>query len=98
MKRLLPVGTILMLDLETKEKIMIIGRVVRKSEDSKEFWDYCGCRAPYGLENNQELKFFNHEDIKRLLFIGYQDEEEIMYSLSVTKQKEIEKQKLEEDK
>lgn len=98
MKRLLPIGTILMLDLETKEKVMIIGRLVRKSEESKEVWDYCGCRAPYGLEDNKELKFFNHEDIKRLLFIGYQDEEEIIYSLSATKQKETEKQKLEEDK
>ena len=83
---------------ETKEKVMIIGRLVRKSEESKEVWDYCGCRAPYGLEDNKELKFFNHEDIKRLLFIGYQDEEEIIYSLSATKQKETEKQKLEEDK
>lgn len=88
MKRLLPIGTILMLDLEKKEKVMIIGRLVRKSEDTEDVWDYCGCRAPYGLENNEELKFFNHEDVKRLLFIGYQDEEEIMYSLSVTKQKE----------
>lgn len=96
MKRLLPIGTILMLDVESKEKVMIIGRLVRKSEETKEVWDYCGCRAPYGLESNEELKFFNHEDVKRLLFIGYQDEEEIMYSLSATKQKEENLKKNEE--
>ena len=44
MKRLLPIGTILMLDVESKEKVMIIGRLVRKSEETKEVWDYCGWR------------------------------------------------------
>lgn len=31
---------------------------------------------------------FNHEEIKRLLFIGYQDEEELGYSLALSNEKE----------
>lgn len=40
------------------------------------------------------IMFNNYTNIR---IVGYQDEEEIMYSLSATKQKEIEKQRLEED-
>ncbi|MCY6958012.1 DUF4176 domain-containing protein [Clostridium brassicae] len=88
MKRLLPVGSIVMLDLEKKEKIMIIGRLLRLTEDDEVIWDYCGCLVPQGLQTPEQLRMFNHKEIKRLLFVGYQDEEELGYSLALSKEKE----------
>ena len=85
MKRLLPIGSIVMIDLEKKEKIMILGRMIRKSEQDETIWDYCGCLAPYGIQSVDQFKVFNHEEISRLLFVGFQDEEEINYSLALSK-------------
>lgn len=88
MKRLLPVGSVVMLDLEKKEKVMIIGRLIRKTEEDETIWDYCGCLVPQGLQTPDQFRIFNHNEVKRLLFIGYQDEEELMYSLALSKEKE----------
>lgn len=87
MKRLLPIGSIVILDLEKKEKVLIIGRVVRRTEEEDTIWDYCGCLAPYGLQAPEGLRMFNHEEIRRLLFVGYQDEEELQYSLAASMEK-----------
>ena len=88
MKRLLPIGSVIMLDLEKKEKIMIIGRLVRKSDEEDTVWDYCGCLAPYGLQTPEQFRVFNHDEIRRLLFIGFQDEEELNYSAVLGKHSE----------
>lgn len=79
MKRLMPLGTIVTLDLENNTKLMVIGRLVKKNESEKKIWDYCACRVPVGIADN-DLSFFDHEQVKRLLFIGFQDEEELQYS------------------
>lgn len=83
MKRTLPLGTILKLDLDSDEKIMIIGRLIKDTAGDNKEWDYCGCHVPHGINDKESLKFFNHEEIRRLLFIGYQDEEELQYSIAL---------------
>lgn len=88
MNRLLPVGSVVMLDLDKKEKVMIIGRLMKMTEEDSTIWDYCGCIIPQGLQNSEQIKLFNHKDIRRLLFIGYQDEEELGYSIALSEEKE----------
>lgn len=88
MKRLLPIGTVLKLNPEEKEKIMIIGRLVKESEKDTKIWDYCGCNAPIGIAGDEKLIFFNHEQVKQLLFIGFQDEEELQVSVALGEEKE----------
>ena len=87
MAKLLPLGTIVINDLEKNEKVLIIGRLVKKELDGEVF-DYCGCTSPLGIQANEELIFFNHNDVKRLLFIGYQDEEELKYAVATTIQRD----------
>lgn len=82
MKRLLPLGTIVKLKEET-DKIMIVSRLVRK-ERNGEIFDYCGCLVPQGIQNPNNVVIFNHEDVNRLLFIGFQDEQEIEYSYTIS--------------
>ncbi|MGL5150369.1 MAG: DUF4176 domain-containing protein [Clostridium sp.] len=83
MIKLLPIGSVVMTDIESNEKIMILGKLVRKQEEG-EIFDYCACIAPFGVQTQENLRFFNHEEIKRLLFIGFQDEEELQYSLTLS--------------
>ncbi|WP_297520845.1 DUF4176 domain-containing protein [uncultured Clostridium sp.] len=87
MVKLLPIGSIVSIDQERKEKILIIGRLIRKEIDGEVF-DYCGCKAPVGVQGEEELEVFNHKEIKRLLFIGFQDEEEMQFSHYISKEKE----------
>ena len=59
MAKLLPLGTIVINDLGKNEKVLIIGRLVKK-EVYSEVFDYCGCTTPLGVQANEELIFFNH--------------------------------------
>jgi len=83
MKRLLPIGTILKLDPESDEKVMIVGRLVKRGAEGDKMWDYCGCVAPQGINSEEELVFFDHEQVKQLLFIGFQDEDELKYGIAL---------------
>ncbi|MFT8352040.1 DUF4176 domain-containing protein [Clostridium saccharoperbutylacetonicum] len=85
---MLKVGSVVMLDLDIKEKVMIIGRLMKMTEEDGAIWDYCGCIIPQGLQNPEQIRLFNHKDIRGLLFIGYKDEEELGYSLELSEEKE----------
>lgn len=71
---LLPLGSIVILNGGFK-KLMIIGRKILQGENEK-LYDYLGCLYPEG-DIGDEYKFiFNHEDIDKVIFKGYEDEEE----------------------
>lgn len=53
-------------------------------ERNGEIFDYCGCLVPQGIQNPNNVVIFNHEDVNRLLFIGFQDEQEIEYSYTIS--------------
>lgn len=69
-------GSILFLK-EGSQKVMITSRnVLVKMEDQIQLFDYAGCKYPVGLDMNQIL-YFNEENIDKVLFEGYCDEDEI---------------------
>ena len=39
--------------------------------------------APQGINSEEELVFFDHEQVKQLLFIGFQDEDELKYGIAL---------------
>lgn len=80
MKRLLPNGTVVRLEDDFKKKFMIIGRLVKNKDQDLQVWDYVGCELPMGIQTESNLKFFNHEQVKQLIFIGLQDQDELSYS------------------
>lgn len=80
MKKLLPLGSVVQIK-ESTENIMIIARMVRNLET--EVYDYCGCILPKGVIDRDCLKFFNHNDIISLQFIGFQNEEEIKFNFAL---------------
>lgn len=76
---MLALGTIVYLK-EGRQKIMIINRgpIVEKA-DIQFLFDYAGCIYPIGM-NPEQVLYFNEENIDRILFEGYKDEDEQRFS------------------
>ncbi len=73
---MLSIGSIVYLN-EGTSKVMIVNRgpLVTDGEGEQVMYDYTGCLYPEGLDANNVL-YFNHENIDKVVFEGYTDEEE----------------------
>ena len=73
----LSLGSIIILKGSVK-KIMIISRgMVTVPNETPVFFDYGGVTYPEGLVGDQIL-YFNHENIVKVVFSGYSDDDEQM--------------------
>ena len=74
-QELLPLGSILYLEGATS-KLMVVGRgPVFESDNESVYSDYVGVVYPEGI-NPEDAIFFNHENIDKVVFEGFKDEEE----------------------
>lgn len=71
----LPIGSVVLLKNANK-RVMIYGRIVRSNDDEK-VYDYVGCPYPEGAMSSNDMLLFDHEQIRMVYFIGFQDLEEI---------------------
>lgn len=70
----LPLGTVLYVK-GGFEKVMIISRgLLVKVGDKECYFDYGACRYPQGMVQDQVL-YFNREDIAKIVFKGYEDDD-----------------------
>ena len=73
-KELLPIGSIVL--LKDGEKRLMIDGVMQSNEGGNgEEYDYLGVLYPEGHVGDQFQYLFNHEDIDKIIFRGYEDEE-----------------------
>lgn len=77
MKDYLPIGSVVLLQ-GGKKRVMIYGRKQIQKENQKE-WDYIGCLYPEGNISEDYMYLFNHENIEKVYFLGFQDEEEFQF-------------------
>ena len=77
MKEYLPIGTVVLLKNGSK-KIMIYGRKQLAAENGEEF-DYVACLYPEGNINDDYTFLFNEENIEKVVFKGYTDEEDVEF-------------------
>lgn len=77
----LPIGSIVLLK-EGEKRIMITGYYVTNVSDNK-IYDYSACIYPEGIVDNKTIILFNHEDISRIIFTGYSDEEEKKHKVAL---------------
>jgi len=77
MKKLLPIGSVVMLK-GGKKRVMIIGRIQRLVNTDK-LYDYSACYYPEGVLDPKDLFLFNNEDIDTVYFVGFQDTEEFKF-------------------
>ena len=71
-KELLPIGSIVLLR-GAKKKMMIFGIKQAQEEEPDKEYDYIGVMYPEGNMGADFQYLFNHADIERVFFRGYED-------------------------
>ena len=77
MDKYLPIGSVVLLKNGTK-RVMIYGRKQIHIETGKE-WDYLACLYPEGNINEEFIYLFNHDQIDKVYYLGYRDDEEVKF-------------------
>ncbi|WP_085993234.1 DUF4176 domain-containing protein [Oceanobacillus senegalensis] len=72
---LLPIGSVVTLDI-VGQAVMIYGRK-QKQANNESIWDYVACPYPQGHISDDTNVFFNHDQIKDVVFKGLETEGEI---------------------
>lgn len=72
-KVFLPIGSVVMLANASK-KVMITGYLA--SVDNDNVFDYSGCLFPEGFLSSKQVCLFNHNQIEKVYFTGYEDDEQ----------------------
>jgi len=91
LERYLPLGSVVKIK-ENAHLYMITGRMMSYENENGEIIskDYHAVLYPFGVLNTNEQIMFNHDQIEKMLFIGYQDFREAAF------QKELEKHRNDE--
>ena len=79
----LPLGTII--SLKNSDEKLIISGWMQIPMDDDTIYDYSACIYPKGFLSGKDAKFFNEEDIDKIYFYGYEDNEGIDYRNKVIK-------------
>ena len=80
-QKYLPIGTVVMLKGGSK-RLMITGFCSMPTDEDKMF-DYAGCMYPEGFLSSDQTALFNHEQIEKIYYMGYIDEEEKKFKESL---------------
>lgn len=78
MKKLLPLGTVVMLH-NSETKFMIYGHAQKNLENGL-LYDYISCEYPVGNVDSNCATLFNADAISKVFYIGFQDAETIAYN------------------
>ena len=78
MEKVLPIGIIVYLK-DGSQKLMVLNRAPQIELEGKvQRFDYSGCVHPVGLVADQVF-YFNTENIDRVLFEGFSDDDELRF-------------------
>lgn len=83
-KELLPIGSIVLLK-EGEKKLMVVGIMQSEADGDGKEYDYLGVLYPEGHIGDGFQYLFNHEDIKNVVFRGYEDSERIDFLTKLSK-------------
>lgn len=87
--RFLPIGTICTIKSSNK-KIMITGFFSIEYSGNVKMFDYSGCDYPEGLLLSNKTCSFNHNDIAKIEYLGYQSVEHQKFNDLLNRQNTIE--------
>lgn len=71
---LLPIGSVVLLK-DGEKRLMIDGVMQSDAGGNGDTYDYLGILYPEGHIGDQFQYLFNHDDIDKIFFRGYEDEE-----------------------
>jgi hypothetical protein len=74
-EKYLPIGTVVLLK-GGRKRAMITGFCSVAQENQEKIYDYSGCVYPEGYLSSNQVCLFDHDQIDKIFFLGYEDEEE----------------------
>lgn len=77
-EKYLPIGSIVLLK-GGKKRAMITGFCSVAQENQEKIYDYSGCVYPEGYLSSNQVCLFDHDQIEKIFYVGYEDEEEIAF-------------------
>jgi hypothetical protein len=96
-ERFLPIGTIVVLK-GAKKPIMVTSYFIfSKAKEDDRIFDYGGCPYPIGLVDPNSSFAFNHDDIEKVVHLGYVDEDHKKLSKTLTDTEKEIKEKIKEE-
>lgn len=69
-EKYLPIGTVVKLN-DADSELMIVGMAAYDEDNLNEVYDYMGCVYPEGVTEVGEVELFNHDQIDKILYMGY---------------------------
>lgn len=84
-EKYLPIGTVVLLK-NAEKRIMITGFASMSSQTGDSIFDYSGCVYPEGFLNYEEVCVFNHDQIDRVFYKGFVDDEEVAFKKELADQ------------
>lgn len=82
--KFLPIGTVVLLK-GGKKRAMITGFCSIAQENQEKIFDYSGCVYPEGYLSSNQVCLFDHDQIEKIFFVGFEDEEEKMFKDKLNK-------------
>ncbi len=73
-EKYLPIGTVVMLKGASK-RVMITGFCNIDESNKDKVYDYSGCVYPEGVISSKQTLLFDHSQIDKVYFVGYDDDE-----------------------
>ena len=74
-EKYLPIGTVVLLK-GGRKRAMITGFCSVAQENQDKIYDYSGCVYPEGYLSSNQVCLFDHDQIEKIFFVGFEDEEE----------------------
>ncbi len=74
-EKYLPIGTVVLLK-GGRKRAMITGFCSVAQENQEKIYDYSGCVYPEGYLSSNQVCLFDHDQIDKIFFLGYEDDEE----------------------
>ena len=74
-EKYLPIGTVVLLK-GGRKRAMITGFCSVAQENQEKVYDYSGCVYPEGYLSSNQVCLFDHDQIEKIFFVGYEDDEE----------------------
>ena len=81
-QKILPLGSVVCLKNGDGTQLLIIARgsIVKQGWRKEVYFDYGAVLIPQGMSNPENVYFFNHENIKEIIFKGFVNEDEIEFA------------------
>lgn len=83
-EKYLPIGTVVLLK-GGKKRAMITGFCSVAQENQEKIYDYSGCVYPEGYLSSNQVCLFDHSQIEKIFFLGYEDDEEKVFKDKLNK-------------